>query len=166
MLNAADTKQASLFDILNRANKTKEYLIKFMTYLNNEKQKIKTDLQAYLPVKLDGEFQKITEKLDIALQDKSVTLHSSSTKTKSYFQKKLKKHSKNEFENAINEANQLVRKLEELAQNSEDQTLKACYVAETRIDSIINSKQFTIVLNGKTKDCLNRYLNNHPKRLQ
>ena len=126
-----------------------------MTDLNVEKERIKTNLQAYLPAKLDGDFLKISNKLDAAIQATSVSLYSMSTKMESNFQKKLEQHSKNELEDAIDTANHLIRRLGALSQNSEDQTLKACYVADTRIDSIIDSKQFTIALDKKAKDNIN-----------
>ena len=102
-----------------------------MNTLNSAKGKIKTDLQVYLPAKLDADFEKIINELDAAITETSLT--SITMQTEHWFWKKVEQHSKNReklkqdfkknLEDAIDKANSLVSKLNESALNSEDKTL-------------------------------------------
>ena len=115
LINIVKVKHASLLDTLNKAKMTMDGLNRYMTDLNSEKRKIKTDLQVYLPPKLDTDFQKIINELDVSIKETSKHLTSISMKIESRFQKKLEQHLKNrknleqdskkDLEDAINIAN-------------------------------------------------------------
>ena len=79
---------------------------------------------------------------------------------------KSKQATKKDLENTIDDVNCTIAALNESALNSTDQQQAACLAAEIRLDSIVDSKDFKIAMDKKSKDSLHKYLDNHPDKLQ
>ena len=92
MLKVVEAKQASLLEILNDAETTKDDLNKLLNTLHSTKGKLKADLQAYKPQHLEAEFANIAKELDQAITVTTNHLKTISMKKEENFKKKVEQH--------------------------------------------------------------------------
>ena len=140
MIRVVEAKQEDLLEILKNAETTKDDLNQYMNTIHSAKGKVKADLQAYVPEKLDADFTKIANELDVAISETSKHLLYIAMQT----DKKVKQHCKNkekekqdtkkDLEDAIDEANCLISVLNESALNSKIKLKR--HVTQPRKESI------------------------------